>query len=69
MLMNIDWQILGFGDEGWGGVLGAGSAIGLRKGNSELQQVLNQALDSMIKDGTLSKLSIKWFGEDVAPKA
>jgi len=31
--------------------------------------VLNQALDSMIKDGTLSKLSMKWFGEDVAPKA
>lgn len=52
-----------------GGVLGAGSAIGLRKGNSELQQVLNQALESMIKDGTLSKLSMKWFGEDVAPKA
>lgn len=52
-----------------GGVLGAGSAIGLRKGNAELKAALDDALLSMIKDGTLSKLSIKWFGEDVAPKA
>nr|WP_215848708.1 transporter substrate-binding domain-containing protein [Pantoea bituminis] len=52
-----------------GGVLGAGSAIGLRKGNAELKAALDEALLSMIKDGTLSKLSIKWFGEDVAPKA
>lgn len=52
-----------------GGVLGAGSAIGLRKGNAELKTALDEALLSMIKDGTLSKLSIKWFGEDVAPKA
>ena len=27
MLMNIDWQILGFGDEGWGGVLLSAAAI------------------------------------------
>ncbi|MDU6390452.1 MAG: transporter substrate-binding domain-containing protein, partial [Pantoea sp.] len=52
-----------------GGVLGAGSAIGLRKGNAELKAALDDALAAMIKDGTLSKLSIKWFGEDVAPKA
>ncbi|THB82201.1 ABC transporter permease, partial [Pantoea allii] len=25
--MNIDWQILGFGDEGWGGVLLSAAAI------------------------------------------
>lgn len=52
-----------------GGVLGAGSAIGLRKGNAELKAALDEALSAMIKDGTLSKLSVKWFGEDVAPKA
>ena len=52
-----------------GGVLGAGSAIGLRKGNAELKAALDEALVAMIKDGTLSKLSVKWFGEDVAPKA
>lgn len=52
-----------------GGVLGAGSAIGLRKGNAELKAALDEALAAMIKDGTLSKLSVKWFGEDVAPKA
>ncbi|MET3815420.1 ABC transporter permease subunit [Pantoea sp. UYEF8] len=27
MLMNIDWQILGFGDEGWGGVLLSAAAV------------------------------------------
>ena len=27
MLMNIDWQILGFGDEGWGGVLLNAAAV------------------------------------------
>ncbi|RKJ86113.1 amino acid ABC transporter substrate-binding protein [Pantoea piersonii] len=52
-----------------GGLLGAGSAIGLRKGNAELKGALDEALSAMIKDGTLSKLSVKWFGEDVAPKA
>ncbi|WP_371239723.1 transporter substrate-binding domain-containing protein [Pantoea sp. KPR_PJ] len=52
-----------------GGVLGAGSAIGLRKGSTELKAALDEALSAMIKDGTLSKLSVKWFGEDVAPKA
>lgn len=51
-----------------GGVLGAGSAIGLRKGSAELKAALDEALSAMIKDGTLSKLSVKWFGEDVAPK-
>ncbi|EIB96490.1 ABC transporter permease subunit (plasmid) [Pantoea anthophila] len=27
MLMNIDWQMLGFGDEGWGGVLLNAAAV------------------------------------------
>lgn len=50
-----------------GGVLGVGSAIGLRKGDSELQNKIDVALNSMIKDGTLKTLSLKWFGTNVTP--
>ncbi|MCQ8229661.1 transporter substrate-binding domain-containing protein [Pantoea sp. MMK3] len=51
-----------------GGVLGQGSAIAIQKNNPELKAALDNALNSMIKDGTLKQLSEKWFGENVAPK-
>lgn len=50
-----------------GGVLGQGSAIAIQKNNPELKAALDNALNSMIKDGTLKQLSEKWFGENVAP--
>ncbi|MGB9095911.1 transporter substrate-binding domain-containing protein [Erwinia sp.] len=50
------------------GVLGSGSAIGLRKDDSELQAKLNTAIDSMVKDGTMKALIIKWFGMDLSPQ-
>ncbi|MDF7661971.1 transporter substrate-binding domain-containing protein [Erwiniaceae bacterium L1_54_6] len=50
-----------------GGVLGVGSAIGLRKDEGELKTRIDAALNSMIKDGTLKALSMKWFGTDVTP--
>lgn len=37
-----------------------------RKGNPELVEAFNKALDEMEKDGTLVKISEKWFGEDVS---
>lgn len=52
-----------------GGVLGIGSAIGLRKDETELKAAMDAALSSMIKDGTLRALSMKWFGTDVTPAA
>ncbi|WNC13413.1 amino acid ABC transporter substrate-binding protein [Brevibacillus brevis] len=37
-----------------------------RKGNPELVEAFNKALDDMTKDGTLKKISEKWFGADVS---
>jgi L-cystine transport system substrate-binding protein len=37
-----------------------------RKGSTELVDAFNKALDDMSKDGTLAKISEKWFGADVS---
>lgn len=37
-----------------------------RKGNPELVEAVNQALDEMMQDGTYLKISEKWFGADVS---
>ncbi len=52
-----------------GGVLGRGSAFGLRKSDPELKAILDAGLGSMIEDGSLRALSMKWFELDVTPKA
>lgn len=52
-----------------GGVLGRGSAFGLRKTDPELKALLDAGLASMIADGSLRALSMKWFELDVTPKA
>lgn len=41
------------------------SGIALRKGNPELLAAIDQALTKLKADGTLSRLSEKWFGADV----
>jgi cystine transport system substrate-binding protein len=43
----------------------AESAFPVPKGNPELIAEINKALDNMRKDGTLTKISMKWFGEDI----
>jgi Bacterial extracellular solute-binding proteins, family 3. len=37
----------------------------IKKGNDELTNVINEAIDAMIKDGTLKELSNKYFGVDI----
>ncbi|RNB60061.1 amino acid ABC transporter substrate-binding protein [Brevibacillus gelatini] len=37
-----------------------------RKGSTELVDAFNKALDDMTQDGTLAKISEKWFGADVS---
>ena len=37
-------------------------AVAVRKGDSELLEKINQALEDMIEDGTYDKISNKWFG-------
>ena len=41
------------------------SGIALRKGEPELLAAINQALDKLRADGSLAKLSEKYFGADV----
>ncbi|MFC7440911.1 transporter substrate-binding domain-containing protein [Laceyella putida] len=41
------------------------SAFPVPKGNEALINEINKALDSMRKDGTLTKISQKWFGQDI----
>ncbi|RID84530.1 amino acid ABC transporter substrate-binding protein [Peribacillus asahii] len=38
--------------------------VGVKKGNEELLEKLQKALDEMNEDGTAAKISEKWFGED-----
>lgn len=38
--------------------------IGVKKGNEELLNKLQEALDALNADGTAGKISEKWFGED-----
>jgi polar amino acid transport system substrate-binding protein len=38
--------------------------IGVKKGNEELLTDLQKALDELNEDGTATKISEKWFGED-----
>ncbi|MDF2810863.1 MAG: nocT [Microvirga sp.] len=55
-----------FGPRISGGLFGPGVGIGLRKDDTELAAKFNQAIESARADGTLSKLSVKWFGADLS---
>lgn len=48
-----------------GGILGRGSAVGLRQEDTELKAMFDKALTAAKDDGTMKKLSEKWFGFDV----
>ena len=50
-----------------GGVLGNGLAAALRRDDSEHLIRVNKALSAVIADGTLARLSLKWFGYNIAP--
>jgi polar amino acid transport system substrate-binding protein len=39
--------------------------IGLRKEDAALKAKIQKTLDAMFKDGTMKKISIKWFGDDI----
>jgi len=51
-----------------GGLLGRGSSVGLRKEDTQLKAMFNDAIAAAKADGTIAKLSAKWFGFDVTPK-
>lgn len=43
-------------------------AIGFRKGDIKLKDAVDKAIDELKADGTASKISEKWFGEDIIVK-
>ncbi|WP_445503666.1 transporter substrate-binding domain-containing protein [Microvirga sp. G4-2] len=51
-----------------GGILGEGVGVGLRKEDQELKKAFNEAIQAAVKDGTVKKLSEKWFKIDISPK-
>jgi lysine/arginine/ornithine transport system substrate-binding protein len=48
--------------------LGEGTGWGLRKGDAAERAKVDAALDSLRRDGTLTKLSMKYFGRDITTK-
>ncbi|MFM2479122.1 transporter substrate-binding domain-containing protein [Celerinatantimonas sp. MCCC 1A17872] len=46
-------------------IFGVGSAIGVRKGDKQLQAKLNQAIAQMLKDGSYQKIAQKYFSFDI----
>ena len=51
-----------------GGLLGKGSAIGLRKDDADLEALFDRALREAAADGSLKALSLKWFHVDITPR-
>lgn len=43
-------------------------AIAFKKGDKEIQEAVKKAIEELKNDGTMSELSIKWFGEDIYKK-
>lgn len=49
-------------------IFGLGVGIGLRKEDTALKDKLDKAIDAMNADGSMAKLSEKWFGFDTTVK-
>jgi len=52
-----------------GDVLGAGVAVGMRKADTELKTMFDEAINGMVKDGSLAKLTAKWFKTKMTPQS
>lgn len=51
-----------------GGLLGRGVAVGLRKADADLQRMFDEAIAAALADGTIRRLSEKWFKIDMSPR-
>ncbi|KNY16394.1 ABC transporter substrate-binding protein [Shinella sp. SUS2] len=63
---NADMAIVG--PRFQGGFLGAGSSVGLRKSDPELKALFDAAITAAKDNGTIKRLSEKWFGFDLTPR-
>ncbi|MCA8353197.1 transporter substrate-binding domain-containing protein [Burkholderia cepacia] len=50
-----------------GGVFGAGASLGMRKGDTALLKMFDQAIGATIAEGVTRQLSMKWIGFDTTP--
>ena len=49
-----------------GGVFGKGVGVGLRKDDTDLLEMFNKAIQEATADGTVTRISIDWFGADMS---
>ena len=49
------------------GILGFELAVGVRKADRVPHDMVDRAIDDMIRDGSLEQLSRKWFAMDITP--
>jgi octopine/nopaline transport system substrate-binding protein len=49
------------------GILGFELAVGVRKADRAPHEMVDRAIDDMIRDGSLKQLSLKWFAIDITP--
>jgi octopine/nopaline transport system substrate-binding protein len=61
---GADFTVIGPGMTG--GPFGAGVGVGIRQEDSDLVQMLNQAIAAAKADGTIARLSEQWFGFDAS---
>ncbi|WP_315924008.1 transporter substrate-binding domain-containing protein [Mesorhizobium sp. SP-1A] len=56
------------GPEIAGPIWGEGEGLGVRKSDTDLRDMFSAAIKSALADGTVKKLSEKWFKTDVSPQ-
>ena len=49
-----------------GGPFGEGVGVAVRKKDQDLADLFSRAIDEAIKDGTIKKMAVKWFGYDAS---
>jgi octopine/nopaline transport system substrate-binding protein len=52
-----------------GGILGGGVGVGIRKQDADLKRMFDDAIGAATADGTVKRLSEKWFKIDAAPQS
>ncbi|KAB8313136.1 ABC transporter substrate-binding protein [Erwinia endophytica] len=62
---NNDLQLAG--PQLGGPIWGEGEALGIRKSDGSLKAMLDSAINAALADGTVKKLSEKWFKTNVTP--
>ena len=46
-------------------LIGGGTGMGIRESDGELKEKMNAAISSMKADGSLNKMLVKWFGNEI----